>query len=79
MPGSARARQAGEAKTVRIFPRILAFIIWGVLLLALAVMLSALGFSGAGPGEAWIFNVLAILFLVLLVLASYLRAKIFRT
>ncbi|MFY9397116.1 MAG: DUF1328 domain-containing protein [Desulfomonilia bacterium] len=64
---------------MRIPEGILAFIAWAVLLLALLVVASALGFSGVGPGETWIMNVLAVLILVLIALVTYLRSRASRS
>jgi uncharacterized membrane protein YtjA (UPF0391 family) len=41
------------------------FITWAIIFLVTAIVLALLGFTGVGAHEAWIFNTLVIVFLIL--------------
>lgn len=54
-------------------------IIWAVVFLVIAVVLAILGFTGVGAHEAWIFNTLVIVFLVLFAVFLFIRSRLPRT
>ena len=52
------------------------FIIWAIIFLVIAIILALLGFTGVGAHEAWIFNTLVIVFLILFALFLFIRSRI---
>lgn len=55
------------------------FIIWAIIFLMTAVVLALLGFTGVGAHEAWIFNTLIIVFLILFGLFLLIGSRSTRT
>ncbi len=59
-----------------IYTRGRLFIIWAIIFLVIAIILALLGFTGVGAHEAWIFNTLVIVCLILFALFLFIRSRI---